>query len=115
MFFLLLLLFSHLPYNYHKVTIMPKKFDEKDLNKGHLRKLQALRKSLGNQIADKAFGEWLTTLVTASASEPEDQNAKLITEALEPLAKAEKLRIPPGGYLVRRGRGRVIVEKVRGK
>jgi len=90
-----------------------KKFDEKDLNKGLLRKLQALRKSLGDQIADKAFGEWYSKQATASAGEPEDNNAKLIADTLEPLAKSGKLRIPQGGYVVRRGRGRVIVERVR--
>ena len=91
-----------------------KKFDEKSLNKGHQRKLQALRKSLGDQIADKAFGEWISKQATSPADEPEDNNAKLIVDTLEPLAKAGSLRIPRGGYLVRRGRGRVIVERVRG-
>jgi hypothetical protein len=32
---------------------------------------------------------------------------------LELLAKRRKLQIPRGGYLVRRGRRRVIVERVR--
>ena len=68
---------------------------------------------MGDHIVDKAFGEWLSKQVAPSASEPEDRNAKLIGETLEPLAKAGTLRIPRGGYLVRRGRGRVIVERVR--
>lgn len=93
---------------------MAKQFDEKALNKGHLRKLQALRKSLGDKIADKAFGDWLSKQTADSANEPEDKDAKLIVETLEPLATAGRLRIPRGGYLVRRGRGRVIVERVRG-
>ena len=91
-----------------------KKFDEKNLSKGHLRKLQALRKSLGDQIADTAFGEWISKQATASAAEPEDKNAKLIAETLEPLATQGKLLIPRGGYVVRRGGGRVIVERVKG-
>ena len=33
-------------------------FRERDLTKGQLRKLTALRKSLGKGIADKAFAEW---------------------------------------------------------
>ncbi len=33
-------------------------FSEADLSKGELRKLNALRKSLGEEIADKAFAEW---------------------------------------------------------
>lgn len=94
---------------------MAKKFDEKDLNKGHLRKLQALRKSLGDKIANRAFGEWLSKQAASPPDEPEDQNVRLIADTLEPLAKAGTLRIPRGGYLVRRGRGRVIVERVRGE
>ncbi len=95
---------------------MPKKaapkFNEKKLNKGHVRKLTALRKSLGQEIADKAFAAWLEQQATEK-SEPEDRNAKLIVEALEPLVLGNKLRIPRGGYLVRRGRGRVIVARAK--
>jgi len=40
----------------------------------------------------------------------EDKNAALIADALQPLIEKNKLRIPRGGHLVRRGRGRVIVE-----
>ena len=36
-------------------------FNEKDLTKGQLRKLNALRKSLGDEIANGAFAEWLST------------------------------------------------------
>ena len=35
---------------------------DNDLPKGRLRKLTALRKSLGNDIADEAFGKWLDSL-----------------------------------------------------
>ena len=92
-----------------------KKFDEKALNKGQLRKLQALRTSLGDQIADKAFGEWILKQAAPFAGEPEDRSAKLIADTLDPLVKAGTLRIRRGGYVVRRGRGRVIVERVRGE
>ncbi len=90
-----------------------RKFDESNLNKGHMRKLNALRKSLGADIANKAFGEWFEKQSKRQDSAPVDGNAALITNTLEPLAKQGKLRIPRGGYLVRRGRGRVIVERVR--
>ena len=33
--------------------------DETSLNKGQLRKLNALRKSVGSAIADEAFAKWL--------------------------------------------------------
>ena len=35
------------------------KIDEKALTKGELRKLTALRKSVGDEIGDKAFMDWL--------------------------------------------------------
>lgn len=84
--------------------------DEKGLTKGQLRKLNALRKSLGEDIADKAFAEWYATFAAGQA-ESEDKNAVIIAQALLPLIERKKLRIPRGGYLVTRGRGRVIVTR----
>ncbi len=84
--------------------------NEGDLSKGQLRKLNALRKSLGEDIGTRAFSEWFSTQGDGTA-EPNDKNARTITEALQPLIKTGKLRIPRGGYLLRRGRGRVIVER----
>ena len=85
-------------------------FRDRDLTKGQLRKLTALRKSLGKEIADDAFAAWL-------ASTPEekpisvDKNAEAIAELLNPPVLAKKIKLPRGGYVVRRGRGRVIVER----
>ncbi len=84
-------------------------FTESELTKGQARKLTALRKSLGNQIADKAFAEWLTS--QPEAIEAVDKNAELIAELLVDQINQGNLRIPRGGYLVRRGRGRVVVER----
>ena len=88
-------------------------FNESGLNKGQMRKLTALRKSLGEDIADKAFGEWIEKQGKQPDSAPVDANAAIIADTLEPLTQSGKLRFPRGGYLVRRGRGRVIVERVR--
>ena len=85
------------------------RIDEKALTKGELRKLNALRKSVGEDIGDKAFMDWLRQK-PAEKLAPEDKNAALIADTLIPLIEQNKLRIPRGGYLVRRGRGRVIVE-----
>ena len=82
-------------------------FDESALTKGQLRKLIALRKSLGNAIADEAFAKWLQQAV---AEPEEDGNAQVIAEALWGLIQDGRLSIRRGGYVVRRGRGRVIVE-----
>ena len=87
-------------------------FKERDLTKGQLRKLTALRKSLGKGIADGAFGEWL-------ASEPKekavsvDKNAEAIAALLNPLVLGKTINLPRGGYVVRRGRGRVVVERAK--
>jgi hypothetical protein len=84
-------------------------FDENQLTKGQVRKLTALRKSLGDDIADNAFAQWLASQSDGTA-EPVDKDAELIADALMEQVNSGKLRIPRGGYLVRRGRGRVIVE-----
>ena len=85
-------------------------FDEKNLTKGQLRKLNALRKSIGEDIANDAFAKWLAE-ESAGGTQMPDKGAEQIVGALEPLIKSNKLRIPRGGYLVKRGRGRVIVSR----
>ncbi len=57
-----------------------------------------------------AFGQWLAAR-KAPAAAAVDKNADLIASTLGPLAKAGRIRIPRGGYLVKRGRGRVIVTR----
>src|SRR5256885_6242070 len=86
------------------------RIDEKQLTRGQIRKLNALRKSLGNDIANAAFSEWLSDRHRIG-SMGLDQNATAIQEAIESVVLAGRARIPRTGYLVRRGRGRVIVEQ----
>ena len=81
--------------------------DEAALKKGQLRKLNALRKSVGRAIADEAFSKWLDQ----SVEPPEaDKDSEVIANALWDMIQEGKLLIRRGGYIVRRGRGRVIVE-----
>ena len=54
--------------------------------------------------------DWLRKKTVVMA-EPEDRNAALIADILIPLIEQKKLRIPRGGYLILRGRGRVIVAR----
>lgn len=84
-------------------------FNEKQLSKGHLRKLTALRKSLGEDIADKAFSEWYAVQGTQNTIET-DKNAEAIASTLWPMVEANEIKIPKTGYVLRRGRGRVLVE-----
>ena len=81
--------------------------DEAALSKGNLRKLNALRKSVGPTIADEAFSKWLDQAVETPET---DENAEVIADKLYGLIQAGRLSIRRGGYVVRRGRGRVIVE-----
>ena len=84
--------------------------DENALPKGQQRKLTALRKSLGEDIANRAFAQWLKAQEKGSASIV-DKGAELIEEAVWVLVKEEKIRIPRGGYLLTRGRNRVFVTR----
>ncbi len=88
-------------------------FKERDLTKGQLRQMNVLRKSLGKGIADKAFAEWFASL-PKDMPEMGDKNAEAIAELLTPPVLEKKIRLPRGGYVVRRGRGRVIVERPQG-
>lgn len=74
--------------------------DESTLTKGQLRKLNVLRKSVGPDIGERAFAEWLASQAKV---EKADKNIETITDALWPLVQQGRLRI-------RRGRGRLIVE-----
>ena len=81
--------------------------DETALTKGQLRKLNALRKSLGPAIADEAFAKWLDQPIEAPEA---DRDAEVISDALWTLVREGRLSIRRGGYVIRRGRRRVIVE-----
>jgi hypothetical protein len=83
-----------------------KALDAKSLSKGQMRKLNALKKSLGQDIAERAFSEWLVNQNTSPLS---DKNAGVIAGALWPLVQNKQLRIGRQGYFVKRGRGRLIV------
>ena len=87
------------------------KIDESTLTKGQVRKLSALRKSVGEEIGEQAFAAWLASQEAAQGKA--DANAALIVDTLWPLVEGGRLAIPRGGYLIRRGRGRIIVEPAR--
>ena len=85
--------------------------DESILSKGELRKLNALRKSVGDEVGNRAFAEWL---LSQQSTEGADKNAAIIVDTLWPLVQQGTLAIPRGGYAIRRGRGRIIVESAKG-
>ena len=77
--------------------------DESTLTKGQMRKLNALRKSVGEGIA-----EWFASLPRAAARV--DGNAAAMVDTLWPMVQAGALPIPRGGYPIRPRRGRIIAE-----
>ena len=100
-----------------KKTKAPRKaaaaFNEAALTKGELRKLNALKKSVGDQIGEKAFVQWLRNKIGSATAALRDQNTEIIVDTLGKLVKDGNLKIPRGGYLVTRGRGRVIVTRAK--
>ena len=87
---------------------MPR-IQESKLNKGHQRKLKALRKSLGKKIADEAFSKWLKEM--ASGASKIDPVAARLADCIGKEDRKKKLKLPRGGYLVRRGfQGVILVE-----
>ena len=84
--------------------------DESALTKGEIRKLNALRKSVGEKLGQETFAKWLQKKAKGEQSEPEDRNALLIADAIMALVESKGIRLPRGGYIISRGRGRVIVE-----
>ena len=82
--------------------------DESALTKGQIRKLNALRNSVGDEVGERAFAEWLA--LQGAAGPKLDGNAATIVDTLWPMVEQGALSIPRGGYVIRRGRGRIIVE-----
>ncbi len=81
-----------------------------NLTKGQIRKLNALRKSVGPDIGERAFAQWLKG-VDAERGTAEDKTSAQIAEAIQAALGRKGLTIPRGGYLIKRGRGRVVVER----
>ena len=77
------------------------------LTKGHIRKRNALRKSLGNKIADQAFAKWMKAEKSAAAKKApkKDVVAEKIAAALKRVA-GKKLNFGTYGYTIRRAKGK---------
>ena len=79
--------------------------NESILTKGQVRKLNALRKSVGDNIAEEAFTKWLVaqSKVTKKARDPV---AETLVSALAYLQDDKSFRLGRRGYVVRRAKGR---------
>ena len=79
--------------------------DESNLTKGKVRKLNALRKSVGNNIGEEAFTKWLAA-ESKSIKEVRDPVADALVSALAHLQDDKTFRLGRRGYVVRRAKGR---------
>jgi hypothetical protein len=80
--------------------------NESDLTKGQVRKLNALRKSIGDKLGEDAFKKWLVQQKVEEEEERIDPVAEIILEALKPLEKDKSLNLGRYGYSVKRARGK---------
>ena len=79
--------------------------DHSTLTKGQIRKLNALRKSVGDDIAEDAFGKWIKT----QSKTPKDVNdpvADALVAALSRLTSDKSFKLGAKGYVVRRAKGK---------
>ena len=68
------------------------KIDESTLTRGQRRKLDTLRKSVGDEIGERAFAAWLSTQPKQEVVE-EDHDAAVIVDTLWPLIREGTLAI----------------------
>ena len=79
--------------------------DQSTLNKGQIRKLYALRKSVGDDIADDAFTKWMKTQ-TKTPKETRDPVADALVAALSNLTSDKSFKLGTKGYVVKRSKGK---------
>ena len=79
--------------------------DENTLTKGQLRKLNALRKSVGDALGEEVFLKWADQQAAASAPKL-DAVAVKIEEALAGFGNDKSFNLGVYGYTIRRARGK---------
>lgn len=79
---------------------IPMAVDESTLTKGQLRKLAALRRYVGDELGEEAFGKWLAQQAAAAEAKV-DPVATKIEEALAGFANDRKFNLGVYGYTVR--------------
>ena len=79
--------------------------DQSTLTKGQVRKLNALRKSVGNDIAENAFGKWMKNQ-SKTPKEVRDPVADALVAALSNLQNDKSFKLGNMGYVVRRAKGK---------
>ena len=79
--------------------------DQSTLTKGQVRKLNALRKSVGDNIAENAFGKWMKSQ-SKTPKDVRDPVAVALVAALSNLTSNKSFRLGTKGYVVKRAKGK---------
>ena len=74
------------------------------LTTGEIRKLNALKRSVGDDLGEEVFIKWLTHRPATENKQQADPVAERIAEALEPLSSDPKIKTGLHGYTVKRAR-----------
>ena len=82
--------------------------NESKLTKGQVRKLNALRKSVGNELGEEVFSKWLAQQVSGAAEPKRDPVALKIEDALAGFVDDKSFRLGNYGYNIRRARGKGV-------
>ena len=77
--------------------------DESTLTKGLARKLNALRRSVGDELGEEVFGKWMAQQAAAPKADPV---ATKIEEAMAGFVGEGRLNLGVYGYTIRRARGK---------
>ncbi len=89
--------------------------DHSTLTKGQVRKLNALRKSVGDDIAEDAFSKWMTAQ-TKTPKDARDPVADALVAALDQLKDDKTFNLGTKGYVVKRSKGKgpsgIIAQKI---
>ena len=75
------------------------------LNQGQIHKLNALRKSIGDDIADATFSKWMRTQ-SKTPKDTRDPVADALVAALDQFKDDKTFRLGTKGYVVKRSKGK---------
>ena len=89
---------------------------ETSLSKGQIRKLNALRKSVGVKLGEEAFGKWLKEQAKVVPKVQTDPVAEKILDAVKSLEKDKTVKLGNRGYVIKRAKGKgakgFVVQKI---
>lgn len=80
--------------------------DETKLTKGHRRKLNALRRSVGDKLGEDVFSRWKALQDKRPAARRADPVAEKIQTALADYVNDSNFRLGNYGYTIQRARGK---------